>query len=242
MVCWMFAFEGQCSNLSVQVDVSCYSLDRESGMSTDIYRLEEGTSVLFAVVFPFPHPVHTCPHHWLVVFFLCSASYVIEGEICYMALCEKSFSRRLAFSYLEELKQQFAERYAGRIHSITRPYAFIEFGEMLIVCVTPFCDISVVVVDDFITVCCKLSRLIRNMSTSFIVCAPLSLWWCALSCRLNRLPIPLLKMNVLHLSHSSLPPNSSFLCFMLSYPVLRAFLLLFQLFCHPRLMLNRQDS
>lgn len=66
--------------------------------------------------------------------------YIIEGDVCYMALCEKSFSRRLVFSYLDELKQQFAERYAGKIQSVRRPYAFIEFATTIQKIKKPYVD------------------------------------------------------------------------------------------------------
>jgi len=53
--------------------------------------------------------------------------YLIENDVVYLTLCEKSFSKRLAFTYLEDLAQEFMAQYANRIHTVTRPYFFIEF-------------------------------------------------------------------------------------------------------------------
>ncbi|KAL0850642.1 hypothetical protein ABMA28_012396 [Loxostege sticticalis] len=54
-------------------------------------------------------------------------SYLIENEICYLVLCERNYSKRLAFSYLEEIAQEFYQQYGKRVNTVTRPYTFIEF-------------------------------------------------------------------------------------------------------------------
>lgn len=53
--------------------------------------------------------------------------YLIDQGICYLVLCESMFSKKLAFSYLEELSSEFFVQYGNRINSVSRPYAFIEF-------------------------------------------------------------------------------------------------------------------
>lgn len=53
--------------------------------------------------------------------------YLLENRICYLCLCEKTFSKRLAFSYLEELASEFQQQYGPRLYTVTRPYSFIEF-------------------------------------------------------------------------------------------------------------------
>lgn len=37
------------------------------------------------------------------------------------------FSKKVAYSFLEEIAQEFDNQYGRRVHSVTRPYAFIEF-------------------------------------------------------------------------------------------------------------------
>lgn len=55
--------------------------------------------------------------------------YLIENRICYLCLCEKTFSTRLAFSFLEDLATEFQQEFSNRVYTAKRPYAFIEFGE-----------------------------------------------------------------------------------------------------------------
>lgn len=54
-------------------------------------------------------------------------SYLIEYDVCYLVLCEKNFSKRLAYSYLEDIAQEFHATYGKRVNTVTRPYTFIEF-------------------------------------------------------------------------------------------------------------------
>lgn len=53
--------------------------------------------------------------------------YMIENGVCYLVLTEKSFSKRLAFSFLEDLQNEFISQYGPRVNSVNRPYSFIEF-------------------------------------------------------------------------------------------------------------------
>lgn len=42
-------------------------------------------------------------------------------------MCDKMFSKRSAFSYLEDLALEFHKNYGRKVNTVTRPYAFIEF-------------------------------------------------------------------------------------------------------------------
>ncbi|XP_067636253.1 vesicle-trafficking protein SEC22b [Eurosta solidaginis] len=53
--------------------------------------------------------------------------YLIENDVCYLVMCDKMYSKRLAFNYLEDLAQEFHATYGRRVNSVTRPYAFIAF-------------------------------------------------------------------------------------------------------------------
>jgi hypothetical protein len=46
-----------------------------------------------------------------------------------MAICDKSYPRKLAFSYLDELSKEFQGSYGDKIEAATRPYAFMGFGK-----------------------------------------------------------------------------------------------------------------
>lgn len=54
---------------------------------------------------------------------------LIENEICYLCLCEKTFSKRLAYSYLDDLSTEFQQQYGQRLYTAIRPFSFIEFGK-----------------------------------------------------------------------------------------------------------------
>lgn len=64
------------------------------------------------------------------IFVLCwnhQISYLIENDVCYLVMCDKMFSKRSAFSYLEDLALEFHKNYGRKVNTVTRPYAFIEF-------------------------------------------------------------------------------------------------------------------
>ncbi|XP_076183340.1 vesicle-trafficking protein SEC22 [Ptiloglossa arizonensis] len=54
--------------------------------------------------------------------------YLIENDVCYLVLCEKNYSKRVAYSYLEDIAQEFHSLYGKRVNTVTRPYSFIEFN------------------------------------------------------------------------------------------------------------------
>lgn len=53
--------------------------------------------------------------------------YILENSVCYLTLSDKSFSKRAAFSYLEDLAAEFWREYGDRVATAQRPYLFIEF-------------------------------------------------------------------------------------------------------------------
>lgn len=53
--------------------------------------------------------------------------YLIAQGVCYLALCEASFPKKMVFAYLEDLHNEFYDQYGRRVPSVTRPYSFIEF-------------------------------------------------------------------------------------------------------------------
>jgi hypothetical protein len=55
-------------------------------------------------------------------------SCLIDHDVCYITLCEKTFPRKNAYAYLEDLAQEFIAQYGQKIQLAARPYSFIEFG------------------------------------------------------------------------------------------------------------------
>lgn len=60
-------------------------------------------------------------------------SYMIANDIVYLCIAEKSYPRKLAFTYLSDLQAEFSTTYPSQqIFSTTlRPYAFMEFDTFI---------------------------------------------------------------------------------------------------------------
>ena len=76
--------------------------------------------------------IHTysseCSSHLRAVNCIVRSSCFIDRDVCYITLCEKTFPRKNAYAYLEDLAQEFIAQYGQKIHLAARPYSFIEFG------------------------------------------------------------------------------------------------------------------
>ncbi|KAI1659059.1 snare-like protein [Daldinia decipiens] len=59
--------------------------------------------------------------------------YLIANDIVYICISERSYPRKLAFTYLSDLSTEFAQSYpAPQLHSPSlRPYAFMEFDTFI---------------------------------------------------------------------------------------------------------------
>lgn len=53
--------------------------------------------------------------------------YVTSGGVCFLTLTEKAYPKRLAFDYLDELRQEFMQLYGSQVGRVVRPYEFIKF-------------------------------------------------------------------------------------------------------------------
>lgn len=57
-------------------------------------------------------------------------SYLIVDNVVYLTIAEKSYPRKLAFSYLDELSKEFANSYGSKVDAVRKPYAFVGFGKL----------------------------------------------------------------------------------------------------------------
>ncbi|CAI5524425.1 unnamed protein product [Closterium sp. Naga37s-1] len=57
--------------------------------------------------------------------------YIVEGGVCYLTLCERSYPKKLAFQYLEELQREFEKVNRSQIETVARPYYFIKFDTFI---------------------------------------------------------------------------------------------------------------
>ncbi|KAJ3299978.1 SNAP receptor [Borealophlyctis nickersoniae] len=58
-------------------------------------------------------------------------NYLIEFGVCYLCLCDRSYPKKLAFAYLEELQKEFQEKYGTEVGTVARPYAFVKFDNFI---------------------------------------------------------------------------------------------------------------
>lgn len=59
--------------------------------------------------------------------------YLIESDVVFLCICDASFPRKLAFTYLSDLSREFLTSHSSQqIHSPgLRPYAFMEFDSFI---------------------------------------------------------------------------------------------------------------
>lgn len=59
--------------------------------------------------------------------------YIIKDDICFLCICDRSYPRKLAFTYLADLATEFTTTYSPQqCHSPNlRPYAFVEFDTFI---------------------------------------------------------------------------------------------------------------
>ncbi|MCJ1238428.1 SNAP receptor [Varicellaria rhodocarpa] len=59
--------------------------------------------------------------------------YLITDSVCFLCICEKSYPRKLAFTYLSDLSTEFTTTYNSSTYlsASCRPYAFVEFDTFI---------------------------------------------------------------------------------------------------------------
>lgn len=60
-------------------------------------------------------------------------SYLITDSVCFLCICDKSYPRKLAFTYLSDLSTEFTTTYSSSsyLSPTCRPYAFVEFDTFI---------------------------------------------------------------------------------------------------------------
>jgi vesicle transport protein SEC22 len=62
-----------------------------------------------------------------------SLSYIIDKDLCFICICDKSYPRKLAFTYLSDLSSEFKQTYNDTqyLSPECRPYAFAQFDTFI---------------------------------------------------------------------------------------------------------------
>ncbi|KAL0317775.1 UNVERIFIED_CONTAM: Vesicle-trafficking protein SEC22b-A [Sesamum angustifolium] len=58
-------------------------------------------------------------------------NYMVGNGICFMALCDSMYPRKLVFHYLQDLQKEFKKFDVGVTERIMRPYSFIKFDGII---------------------------------------------------------------------------------------------------------------
>lgn len=68
--------------------------------------------------------------------------YIIDSDIVFLCICERSYPRKLAFTYLSDLAREFTTTHpATQVHNpALRPYAFMEFDNFIAKTKTTYAD------------------------------------------------------------------------------------------------------
>ncbi|PAV20518.1 transport Sec22 [Pyrrhoderma noxium] len=57
--------------------------------------------------------------------------YMIADNVVYLTIADKSYPRKLAFSYLDELSKEFQTSYGPKVDTARKPYAFVGFDTFM---------------------------------------------------------------------------------------------------------------
>lgn len=59
--------------------------------------------------------------------------YMIQDQLCFLTICDHSYPRKLAFTYLSDLATEFTTTYSSSqyLSPTCRPYAFVEFDTFM---------------------------------------------------------------------------------------------------------------
>ncbi|KAG6833820.1 hypothetical protein H0H87_011754 [Tephrocybe sp. NHM501043] len=57
--------------------------------------------------------------------------YLISENVVFLTITDKSYPRKLAFSYLDELSKEFATTYGPKVETVRKPYAFVGFDTFM---------------------------------------------------------------------------------------------------------------
>ena len=91
-------------------------------------------------------------------------SYLIADNVIFLVITDKSYPRKLAFSYLDELSKEFQLSYGAKVDTVRKPYAFVGFGMYPSDCaVSGRSPLTLVCADTFMS---KTTRLYQDTRTA----------------------------------------------------------------------------
>lgn len=88
---------------------------------------------------------------------------MIADNVVYLVITDKSYPRKLAFSYLDELSKEFATSYGAKVEAVRKPYAFVGFGMSTMHISRSFTTSHTLFLDTFMS---KTTRLYQDTRTA----------------------------------------------------------------------------
>ncbi|XP_049850510.1 vesicle-trafficking protein SEC22b-like [Schistocerca gregaria] len=61
----------------------------------------------------------------------CYFIYLIHANVCYLTACEEGYPKKLAYSFLEEIKKEFDVHHGSEVLQTKRPYTFEAFDTFI---------------------------------------------------------------------------------------------------------------
>ncbi|KAA0197502.1 Vesicle-trafficking protein SEC22b-B [Fasciolopsis buskii] len=58
--------------------------------------------------------------------------YLLDRGVCYLILTDARFNRTNAFAFLETIQTKFFAEYSSKIHTVSRPYVFLDFDSFIL--------------------------------------------------------------------------------------------------------------
>jgi len=101
------------------------SIDDET-TETDLSEYKQQAKVVFRRLTPQSEPQCSIESG------ACTLHYVINNDIAYLTIADRSYPRKLAFSYLDELSKEFERSFGEDARRPgLRPYAFVKFDSFI---------------------------------------------------------------------------------------------------------------
>ena len=91
-------------------------------------------------------------------------SYLISDNIVYLVITDKSYPRKFAFSYLDELSKEFWTSYGPKVEATRKPYAFVGFGRLFLYLVECRIHPQLTSPDTFMSKTARLYQDTRNVA------------------------------------------------------------------------------
>ncbi|GAC72309.1 vesicle transporter SEC22 [Moesziomyces antarcticus] len=98
----------------------------------DLSEHKQQAKLIFRRITPSSEPRCSIESGKFTLHYLISPPPAMPNSVVYLTIADKSYPRKLAFSYLDELSKEFERSYGNQVEQRTlRPYAFVSFDTFM---------------------------------------------------------------------------------------------------------------